>query len=61
MTTDSRDQPKPATADEFQRQLTQLLHTAVDNEIDVQGGWTCRSASIDTDWAIEIIKLAPDR
>jgi predicted extracellular nuclease len=62
MTTTTHDPGGPTMDEEFQRQLTQLLRAAVANDIDVRGGWLCRTEGDGTaDWDLEIVGVAADR
>jgi hypothetical protein len=58
----SRDAADSMTADEFHRQLAELLHTAAASDVDVRGGWTCRrDGPHDADWDVEIVEVATER
>lgn len=62
MTTTTHVPGGPTTDEEFQRQSTQLLRTAAANDIDVRGGWLCRTDGDGTaDWDLEIVEVAAER
>lgn len=62
MTPPSTDPSEPMTDKEFHRQLTQLLQTAVANDVDVRGGWACQTERDgETAWDIEIVAFAVHR
>ena len=46
------------TPDEFHRVLRELLLTAHANDVEVSGGWECRSNGDVPDWEIVVTTLA---
>ena len=48
----------PATEQAFEERLTQLIHTAHANGVDVEGEWVDRNAHPDMpNWGIEIYEI----
>ena len=45
------------TADEFNESLTDLMRTAYENGVDVEGGWECRNRTENPDWDVVILEI----
>lgn len=50
------DQPI-TTADEFNEALNDLMRTAYDNGVDIEGGWECLGSDEDADWDVVILEI----
>ena len=51
----------PADEREFHRDLTELIRTAVDNDVDVRGGWSVdRPTTPPDEYGIEIYRVSRD-
>lgn len=51
------------TADEFNESLNDLMRTACENGVDVEGGWECRNRTGNPDWDVVILEMTkrPDQ
>lgn len=50
---------KPVQSDmDFDEALSELLQTAHENAVDIEGGWVCRNGVTMPDWDITIVELA---
>lgn len=56
----SLDQPAPTSGDELNARLEELFRTAHANDVDVEGGWTCRNAPDNPDWEVVVTELRTD-
>jgi hypothetical protein len=45
------------TASEFNEQLRELLESAYRNDVEVEGGWDCRSSSSSPDWDVVVSEI----
>lgn len=45
---------------DFQRALGDIIETAIDNDVDVIGGWTVARDSLSESFDVEIIRFVPD-
>lgn len=57
MTGDIRSDTDVSTAAEFNAALTELLDSAHDASVDVQGAWACRTGDGGPDWEAAIVEL----
>lgn len=46
------------TPDDFREALTRLLAEAHENNIDIEGGWTCRHPDGNPSWDATVVELA---
>jgi hypothetical protein len=45
------------TAKEFNESLTELVRSAYENGVDIEGGWECRNPSENPDWDVMILEV----
>lgn len=45
------------TEEEFAERLGELVYTAYEKGVDIEGGWECRNSSEDPDWAVLILEV----
>lgn len=45
------------TAEEFNESLNELVQSAYDNSVDIEGGWECRNPSENSDWDVVILEV----
>jgi hypothetical protein len=50
----------PVTEDELQAELEALLRQARESDVDVRGGWECRSGDGAPDWDVVVTELRTD-
>lgn len=43
---------------DFDKALSELLKTAHENAVEIEGGWVCRNGTTMPDWDITIVELA---
>lgn len=56
----SLDDVAPTSADELEVRLEELFRTAYANDIDVEGGWTCRNGHDHPDWEVVVTEVRTD-
>ncbi len=48
---------QPRSQTEFSMRLRELVRTAHENDVDVEGGWNCRYESDLPDWEVAITEV----
>lgn len=57
MSTDHSTDEEPQSTDSFNEALRELLRSAHDNGVNVEGGWECRNGTPYPDWDVDVIEL----
>lgn len=57
MSTDHGTADDPTSTDSFNDALRELLRSAHDSGVNVEGGWECRNGTAYPDWDVDITEL----